>query len=118
MRNINLTNIQDIYDKIMKLIYVSTEANIKLPNEYSFYEGGVDEIGLEHGAIKHPLCESGSYKNVVLYTFSVENAIRFSTPLCDCTVPKIYVVLKTESEVNEFYRHLPTWKKEYCEIQK
>jgi len=101
----------------MKSVFVTTQDKFKAPVEYTLYEGGVDEIGLENGVIKHPLCESQISKNVVLFNFLPINALKFSTPLCDCVIPKVYVVFKTKAEVDKFFKSVPLHRKPYYEIQ-
>jgi hypothetical protein len=94
----------------MIFIYVGTE-DMRLPSKnVCLFQGGVDEVGLENSAIRPPHCGGGN-KNVVLSNFSVENALRYAFPICDCSPSTVYIIFKQVEKVFQFMNSVPSHKK-------
>lgn len=91
----------------MAFIYVGKET-MQLPSNYCLFQGGMDEVGLENFALHHPQC--AGHKNIVLFNFSVDNALKYSFPACDCMPTKAYVVFTEENKISEFISRVPDYK--------
>lgn len=94
----------------MEFVFVG-KVGSSLPSEYTLYEGGFDEVGLENDAIHPPQC-SGQ-KNIVLLNFSVSNALKFAFPFCDCMPSKVYVLFDSEEKISEFIDGVIDYKKSF-----
>lgn len=95
------------------MIYVGKDGDVKLPLSYCFFEGGMDEVGLENNALVR--CCNIAGENIVLYNFSVDNAVRYSHPTCDCLPPTTYVVFKEAKKIDEFINKLG-YRKMYAKV--
>ena len=93
----------------MAFVYVGKET-MQLPSSYCLFQGGMDEVGLENFALHHPQC--AGHKNIVLFNFSVDNALKYSFPACDCMPTKAYVVFKEEDKIIEFMSRVWTQYKQ------
>lgn len=95
----------------MIYIFVGNEST-ELPTNFTYFEGGFDEVGLQNHALEDPLC-SGS-QNIVFFNFTVDNALRFSYLKCDCAPPNVYIIFKDEKDIGEFLSRLPEHRRKYA----